>query len=436
MIAEYLKAYILYPVLEKTLLRRILVKLEIIKKYGKISLPVRLVLRKKKLADVLRMAKENVPYYRELFRKLNFDPGKVEKDTSYLNELPYLDKNIIIEQGPRLLNKKYTRDSLHIRKTGGSTGPSTLIYYSQSALDWTAAANLLVFEWAGKKRHMREAQLSNRQPNLEPWENRLKERLKCLAMNRTNILTDIFDKDSLAKIWERLKKAKPYLIQGHPSTLYALALFLKGNNETAEGILKVFESTGEVLDKKKRETIEDAFSCEVFDRYGNAEFGVVSHELKDPKGKQKVLDFITWPEILNLENGINEIVLTGLTNDAMPLIRYRTGDLGKLEVCEDGFYLKDIQGRVHDIVKIGDKNYPTHYIQDLLDKIGGVAEFQLELKDSLLPLLRIALSDANAKGAITERINALWLGKIVLEFTDFAGLKRVGWREKFRYVVQ
>lgn len=431
----YLKAYILFPLLEKALSRNILSKINILKKDADLSFPDRLRLRRKRLADILKIAEAYVPYYREVFRKFNFKPENVEKDMAYLNALPYLNKDILREQGDRLINEKYKKACLHIRKTSGSTGPSVLIYYSQNALDWTAATNLFVLEWAGKKMHMKETHLSSRHPDTEYLNNRFKEWAKCLAMNRTNILTDDFDKKSLEDIWKKLKKAKPYLIQGHPSTLYALALFIKENNTMAAGIIKVFESTGEVLDKKKKEAIEEVFKCQVFNRYGSAEFGVVAHNTKTSGDKQKILDFIAWPETLNLANGLNEIVLTGLTNEAMPLIRYRTGDLGELEILEDGFYFKNIKGRVHDIVKIGDRNYPTHYIQDLLDKIGGVDDFQIESINANRLILRIVLSDVNAKGTIENKINTLWPEKIQLEFTDFKGLKRTGLRGKFTYLI-
>ena len=91
-------------------------------------------------------------------------PAKLRADPSYLQQLPYLTKDIIRREGTRLLSERFSQTALHVRKTGGSTGPSALIYYSQEALDWTAAVNLLVLEWAGKKRHWKEVHLSTRFP--------------------------------------------------------------------------------------------------------------------------------------------------------------------------------------------------------------------------------------------------------------------------------
>lgn len=435
MISGYLKAYVLYPFFEGIEKRGIRSKLRTIKMDAGISFNQRVRARRKALTHILSSAGTGVPYYRDLFKEINFNPDNVNKDIAYLGELPYLTKEIIREQGERLIDESYKKEALHLRKTGASTGPSTLIYYSREAVDWTAAVNLFVNEWMGKKRHMKEVHLSTRFPEKFPLKDRIRERIKCMSMNRVNIVSDSFDPGSLEKIWNELKGVRPYSVQAHPSTLYALALFVKEREEPGDGTIRVFESTGEILDEKKRRTIEEVFNCKVFNRYGNAEFGVIACDSEDPDAGLRVADFMVWPETLELEGGTREIVLTGLTNDAMPLLRYRTGDLGELEVGEDAFYLKNLKGRVHDIVRIGEKGYPTHYIQDLLDRIAGIEEFQVEVRKGLPLLLRLIASDAAKRGAIRESIRGWWGDKVEIEFSDFDGLKRVGWRDKFSYLV-
>lgn len=435
MLPGAINEYVFYPLLQRLSRRQILSKLGALKQDARQSLSERLFERQQRLVQVLAMAGEHVPYYRDLFACTGFSPDLVAKDLRYLEELPYLTKDIIREQGTRMLNENYPIAGLHVRKTGGSIGASILIYYSQTALDWTAAANLFVLEYAGKKRHMREVHLSSRFLGMFPFAARAKEFMKCQAMNRINIQTCSFDKPELLSVWSRIKRCKPYLVQGHPSTLFALAVTLREHGVHAIGIIQVVESTGEQLDQRTRETIEQVFGCRVYDRYGNAEFGVVSHETDAEPCMTKVVDYMVWPETYLFDEGDNEIVLTGLTNDAMPLIRYRTGDLGKIEKRETGFYIKDLQGRVHDIVHIGDKSYPTHYIQDLLDRIGGIEEFQLEEQNEGRLLLRLIVTEADRQGEIAERVKEWWGQKVEVQFTDFDGLKKMGWRNKFRHVV-
>ncbi|MEE9615121.1 MAG: phenylacetate--CoA ligase family protein [Thermodesulfobacteriota bacterium] len=441
--AGHIKAYLLYPFVEAMQKRDIRGKLDVMKKDWKRPFKERLPAGERSLCRTLAMAGTHVPYYRDLFKKVKFDPESVARDVSYMNELPFLTKEIVREEGERLLNETFDRRSLHVRKTGASTGPSALIYYSRDALDRTAAVNLFVREWTGKKRHMKELHLSSRLMETPPLKDRVKEAVKCLAMNRVNVLTDSFEPDSLQRVCRKIKAARPYYLTGHPSTLYALALHARERGESLAGTIKVFGSSGEVLNRKKRGTIEEVFGCKVFDCYGSAEFGVVAHELARENVKkngaaeteQKILDFIVWPETLDTDTGDKEIVLTGLTNDAMPLIRYRTGDMGEIERRDDGFYLGNVQGRTHDLVKIGGRRYPTHYIQDLVDRMEGIDEFQLEQREGLPLLLRLVTSDTADRDEVSRRVKLLWDGRVEVEFSDFSGLKRVGWRNKFRYVV-
>ena len=251
---------------------------------------------REKLCRALTRAGAEVPYYRDLFRANRFDPKKASLDPACLQELPFLTKEIIRAEGDRLISERFPKASLHARRTGGSTGPSACIYYSPEALDWTAAVNLLVLEWAGKRRREKEIHLSSRFPERIPLSDRIKERVKCAALNRVNILTDAFDDEALEVIWRRLRRERAYLLQGHPSTAYALALHIERRGYDAAGVLRVFESTGELLDERKRETIERVLQCRVLNRYGSAEFGVAAYEMQnDPQHQLRVLDCLVWP---------------------------------------------------------------------------------------------------------------------------------------------
>ena len=431
-----LNAYVLWPVTEQVQGRHIATKLRELRRDTAKPFEQILQLQKTRLAEILDIAGADVPYYRDLFRSIGFSPAKVAKDVAYLQDLPYLSKDIIRQQGRRLINPRFGKKVLHERMTSGSTGPSLAVYYSQETLDYAAAANLLVLEWAGKKRHFREVHLASRFPQKFPLKDRLKERIKCAALNRTNIFTDSLDGPGLERIRQRLRRVQPYLLQGHPSTIYALALYLRGRGCSAAGLLKVFESTGELVDEKKRQTIETVFDCRVINRYGNAEFGVVAYEeLNGPRQRMKILDLIVYPETADTHAGQDELVLTGLLNPAMPLIRYRTGDLAEIVNDRDGRYLKDLIGRVHDLVQIGSKSYPTHYIQDILEKVGGIDEFQIEERNGRRPLLRLVLSRPEDAPAIQQKIRNLWAESFKTECVSYGQLKRSGRQNKFSYVI-
>src|SRR5258705_246283 len=55
------------------------------------------------LVDLVRFAAVNVPYYRDLFARIRFDPDKLTNDPRYLQDIPYLTKDLFESEGDRLL---------------------------------------------------------------------------------------------------------------------------------------------------------------------------------------------------------------------------------------------------------------------------------------------------------------------------------------------
>jgi phenylacetate-CoA ligase len=164
---------------------------------------------------------------------------------------------------------------------------------------------------------------------------------------------------------------------------------------------------------------------------------VVADELPGAPGHAlEILDSVVWPEVCKDGSGSHELVLTGLANAAMPLLRYRSGDLAEIECRADEVAgrIVVLGGRVHDVVPIAGRHFPTHYIQDVLDRFGPVQEFQVELRDAAPPLLRLVVDEA-ARDAVRRAVREHWGDALELEFSGHDGLVRQGERSKFRYVV-
>jgi phenylacetate-CoA ligase len=436
MIFNFFNTYVLYPLAEKKMGRDIRGKISTLQQEAKLSAAEREKLIQKKLHQVLIVAGQAVPYYRDLFQEIEFSPDSVLRDLKYLHEIPYLTKEIILEQGSRMLHQDFKKEQLHVRKTGGSTGISTLIYYDQPALDWTAAVNLYAQSFTGRQPTDSEAHLSTEFFQKQPLKARLIEQLKCLAMNRTNILTHAFHAQAMQETWNKIRKVRPYLIQGHPSTLYALAKFIERTRQFDRSAIRVFESTGESVDQKKLEAIEMNVGCKVYNRYGTAEFGVTAHS-RENAHELEIIESIIHHETVSLGNGLEELVGTGLTNFAMPLIRYRSGDIGQIENRNGKKNITHLQGRVHDLIEIKGQPYPTHYLQDVLDRVGGVSEFQIVIRTSGKRILNVVLEKIENKDAVVARVKELFgEEEIPVKFVKLEDLVRIGWRDKFRYIVK
>ncbi|OJA26966.1 phenylacetate--CoA ligase family protein [Burkholderia ubonensis] len=430
--------YIAYPIAENREKRSVRPKIAELQRYYALPLQERRRIATDRLVDTLKFAGSRVPYYRDLFGALRFDPEKVRQDVRHLEALPYLTKDIIREQGERLLSASLDSVRHHACKTGGSTGLSCTIFYDQEGADYSSAVTFYARQRIGKLRHRSELHFACRFPDdvVPEWPSR--EDFKCFAMNRSNIFFDRIDDEGLEEIWRTLKRRKPYLAHSHPSTMYALACYVQRKYDGGKAF-EVFESSGELLEPHAREVIESALRCRVIDRYGLAELGVMAYEVDGHKGGFRVFDSEGWPEsrlVDGSSDGVQELVFTGFRNRLMPLIRYATGDMACVkDDPQCGFVLTNVVGRIHDVVPINGVAHPTHHIQDMLDhRVGGIQEFQIDLRTTP-PTLRIVL-EPWANAADTEaKLRHFWSDAFVIAFVGHDDLVRVGRRAKFRHVV-
>lgn len=429
----FVGAYCAYPLAEIYEKRKIHSKVKELKNFYKLDFNERKTISVAKLIETLEFVKLNVPYYKDVFNKIQFDPEVLNKDIQYFNEIPYLTKDIIREQGERLLSTPLESIRHYRMKTGGSTGPSTVIYYDQAGADYSAAITRYARQTIGDLPYKSElhfaASFARPPKHFFPT----KDDLKHFSLNRTNIFFDRLDDFGLEEMWQILMERKPFLIHGHPSTLYALACYVK-NTYGEVRVFNVFESSGELLQPYMREMISDVFNCKVVDRYGLAEFGVIGYEIGGYENGCQLLESEGWPEHRKSNDG-NELVFTGFRNRLMPLIRYATGDMGKVVENHDGYFLTNVVGRIHDMVNINGVDYPTHHIMDVLDhRVGGIQEFQIDVREDK-PILRIALEPFACEEETTVKINSHWREQFIINYVHLNDFIKVGRHSKFRHVV-
>lgn len=427
-----LAKYFFFPIAEKYEKRSISPKLKLLKRHYKKEFKIRRKLQEKALFQILEFSAEHIPYYRDLFKKNFFEPRLIKKDIKYLNKIPFLTKDIINEQGSRLISSGLK--SFYSAKTGGSTGVSANIMYDLESADFSSAITLYAREQIGKDKTMTELHFACKFPNQAFIIRPNKEDFKCLALNRTNIFFDKINDESLEIIYHHLCRRKPYLVHSHPSTINALARYLNKKSETKD-VFRVFESSGELLTKKVKNEIKNNFNCDVVNRYGLAEFGIVAYETTLNKSRLYIFDSEVYPENSLNEFGDRELVLTGLRNYLMPLIRYKTGDIASVKKDSQGYYLSNIYGRVHDAVKINGELYLTHHIQDILDyRVDGILQFQIDNRGKK-PLLMIALKSGVHKFTVREKIKQIWGAAFIVKFVKPHDFIFLGRHSKFRYII-
>lgn len=141
------------------------------------------------------------------------------------------------------------------------------------------------------------------------------------------------DPGSLLALLPRIRAHRPRLVYGYPSGLAEIAKAAEAEGVRLDDLgVRVVGCTAEVLYGFQRELLERVFGAPVADVYGCGEFGAFSHQC--PEGGMHVSCENVLVEFLD-ESGRpaapgepGEVVVTGLHNPGMPLIRYRVGDVG------------------------------------------------------------------------------------------------------------
>jgi phenylacetate-CoA ligase len=138
--------------------------------------------------------------------------------------------------------------------------------------------------------------------------------------------------------------------------------------------------------------IKDVWKCAVFSHYGHTEFGFGGmvdcdlhngYHLRDADLIFEIIDPGTGNPVKPAERG--EIVVTTLSNEAMPLIRYRTGNISRFltKPCGCGGLLPRlgrIEGRIENNISINDDLLSIHQLDELIFANPVVLGFDALLK--------------------------------------------------------
>lgn len=132
---------------------------------------------------------------------------------------------------------------------------------------------------------------------------------------------------------------KPRLVHGTPSDLYEYAQFIINNNYDLGDWKPTFiESNSEHLEQQQKDAIETAFKARVYNNYGALEFWSIAYEC--PHGAMHISKDI-FVEVVDSESGApietgngvyGDLLVTSMVLKAQPFIRYRIGDIGRINV--------------------------------------------------------------------------------------------------------
>lgn len=396
-----------------------------------------------RLRELLQDVSVNVPYYRDLFLKLGFDPASIQS-ASDLQRLPFLTKSVIRANTEAL---KHTHaQGLARFNTGGSSGEPLIFFIGNKRVSHDVAAKWRATRWW-------DVDIGD--PEIVVWGSPIElgkqDRIKHWRdqLLRTQLLPAFeMSEDKLDDFIATIRAVKPRMLFGYPSALTHIAKHAqhRGVNMTGLGIQVAFV-TSERLYDEQRATIGQVFGCKVANGYGGRDAGFIAHEC--PAGGMHLTADDIVVEIVDEDGQVvpagvaGEIVVTHLSTNDFPFIRYRTGDIGVLGStpcsCGRGLpLLQDIQGRSTDFVVAANGTVMhglslIYILRDLL----GVKAFKV-IQESRALTRVLLVTDANFEPAATDRIVSGFrqrLGadvSVIVEQVENIPAEKSG---KFRYII-
>lgn len=303
---------------------------------------------------------ETCPFYRRSFERAGITPDDLRSPED-VAKVPMITKEDIQAHREEMVSSRYRREALIRDMTGGSTGSPMQFYYDADRRDSREAAAMRHDRWAGWDLGERRAILWGA-PQDTRIDAGLKSRLRERLIERRLILDAAsLDEEAMSRFARELLRYRPGTLLAYANTLGLFARYLRDQGIEAirpRGII----SSAEVLTPENRQLVEEVFSCRVFDRYGSREFGLIASECEAHCGMHVNAENLLVEAVVDGTPRVDEdgeIVVTDLRNYAMPMIRYRIRDVGRItgRVCECGRGLPLMElsgGRVTDFLTATD----------------------------------------------------------------------------------
>lgn len=354
-----------------------------------------------KLGQLVSHAAERVPFYRTLYEREGVRPDEF-RQLADLERFPIVTK---AEFRGRPL-KEVTAEGLPSRRrvpcsTSGSTGAPFEFYLDAAATDRHLGSFLLSLDWAGVNLWDLRVDLDV-QPG-RSWISRLSSpKRTAVALRRVGLGQDVrnigyngIGARELVEEFEKLPR-KDFLLRVYPSQAGPLAREILDRRIELSRYPKAVISTAESLSPANRTAIAQVFRCPVVDDYSCWEALHMVLSCPDDPDRFHVNSELVQLRVVREDGSTAEvgetgrILLTSLTNEAMPFINYELGDRGALGEpcpCGRGFPTLDrVEGRTDEVLEGRDGRFVSPIVLNQLASLEGahesISEFQLvETKD-------------------------------------------------------
>ena len=392
-----------------------------------------------KLKELINYVYDQNIFYRKHFTKDGIHPEDIKSWDDFL-KVPYLTKDDIRNNSDDIISKKYTKQKMYYKRTGGSTGVPIHLYVDFDAMNFKRATTHRHNSWANYLPGMKRASLWGDTEK----EYSFKEKIFMKLYDRTIYLDTLKMHEAyLFEFIEKIKKFRPKSLTGHGHSIYYFAKFLLENNIDNihfDGII----STAETLSGQERKVIESVFGDIVFDRYGCEELSIIASECEKRDGLHINAEGL-YVEVIGGDNTTpGDLIITDLTNKGMPFIRYEIGDMATIYdgICSCGRGLPrlgKVFGRTSDILYTpeGNKISGISILDTFMIHIKGFRQMQI-IQNELSKIKFKLIKDNNYGETSLEALNKTVLnifGPKMRYETEFVEKIPMTKRGKFQFTI-
>lgn len=286
----------------------------------------------RRLRILLDYVKEHSPYY------------KNHPEWKQISDFPVLTKGDYIRQYEEIIaDNSGEQGKLYRLSTSGSTGTPFTVLCDGDKMNRVNMNFISCMELNGFRMGMKRGEF-------RAWIKGKNTISRWRSFKNNLVMVDISNmgEESLDRICREIEKKKIQVLVSYSSALTALAQYLlrTGRNIKKWKVEMIF-SMGEALPDTTYELLKKLFGFSPVRSYGNNENGFLAVQLgEDPDYTIDLYNF--YPEILKLdsdepaaEGELGRIVVTDYYNKTFPMVRYDTGDTGKIHMY------RDAKGRIH-----------------------------------------------------------------------------------------
>jgi phenylacetate-CoA ligase len=277
--------------------------------------------------EQLRYVKKESPYYREKLKDVRPEDIRTLED---LEKIPFTYPSDLAEQPMTFMAVSRTKTAKEFSTTG-TTGKRKMIGYTTGDL----IAKVDIISSALRSVGMKNDDVLHIMfPAVSAWDPSLMLAGACKVAGYGSSTCSSSD---IKEQIEVMKKSGATHIIGLPSFIYRVTTLMGSETNLLSSGIKKIISTSEPLSESMRAKLQNAWGCNVLDVWGMTEFGLAcAIECDERKGLHTDEANLLF-EVIDPDSGkrvpdgkLGELVVTSLTAEATPLIRYRTRDMAAM----------------------------------------------------------------------------------------------------------